>query len=291
MPGHVPVLLPAVLDGLHLQSNDDAIDATLGGGGHTRAILDAVAPRGRVLGLEADARTLSSTRSTLSDPRAMLVHANYRNLRAVAVERGFSSVAATIFDLGLSSIALDDPDRGFSFQQDGPLDMRLDPTAQTVKAADIVRTESAAELERIFRDYGSEPRARSIAAAIVAERRQFALDTTGALAQLIARVKPRRGRLHPATQVFQALRMVVNDELGSLQAALPQAVTLLRAGGRLAVITFHSGEDRLVKRWGQAAARDGQVAIITKHVIAPLRAEILANPRARSAKLRLYQKN
>lgn len=290
MPEHVPVLLSAVLDGLHLQPNQTVIDATLGGGGHTRELLQAIAPDGRLLGIEADERTLHDTLQDLTPygSRFIAAHGNFRELQRIANDHGLTSVDAILFDLGLSSIGLDDPDRGFSFQHDGPLDMRFSPETQTETAADLVNTRSAADLVDLFRRYGEEPVAERIATAIVAAR---PLTTTGRLAEVIGEVKHRRGRTHPATQVFQALRIAVNDEYGALEAALPQALELLQPGGRLAVITFHSGEDRLVKRWARAEAEAGRVEIVNKHVIVPERAEQVANPRSRSAKLRLLRKH
>lgn len=292
MPGHVPVLLPAVLAHLHLQPNRDVIDATLGGGGHAAAMLEAISPDGRLLGIEIDPRTLVSVQSLRQryGPRFAAAHGNFRNLRRIASDHGFSSVQAILFDLGLSSLTVADPSRGFSFQHDGPLDMRFDPTAQTLTAAELVNTWTGPDLERVFRSAGEERRAAGIAAAIVAERRHRPLTTTGQLAELVARVKPRRGRLHPATQVFQALRLIVNDELGALESALPQALELLRPGGRLAVITFHSLEDRLAKQWSHRESRQGRLRLVNRHVIVPARQEQLANPRSRSAKLRIIEK-
>ena len=289
VPEHVPVLLSAVLEGLHLQPNEMVIDATLGGGGHTRAMLEATAPSGRVLGIEADARTLDQTKNSLQPygSRFIAAHGNFRDLRRIANDNGIGAVDGILFDLGLSSIALADPDRGFSFQHDGPLDMRFDPTTQTLTAADIVNGRSADELAQLFRDFGQEPVAVRIAAALV---RQRPFMTTSQLATAIEQVKHRRGRIHPATQVFQALRIAVNDEYGAIEAALPQALELLTAGGRLAVITFHSGEDRLVKYWMKRMAVDERLRLDTKHVIVAPRAEQVANPRSRSAKLRIITK-
>ena len=285
VPEHVPVLLSAVLEGLHLTSNATAIDATLGGGGHTQAMLEAVAPNGRVLGIEADHRTLAATRDTLQSyaSRFIAAHGNFRDLRRIANDNGIGAVDGILFDLGLSSIALADPDRGFSFQNDGPLDMRFDPIHQALTAAAIVNERSARELATMFREFGEEPVADRIAAHLVATR---PFHSTTQLADAIATIKHRRGRIHPATQVFQALRIAVNDEYGAIQSALPQALDLLVPGGRLAVITFHSGEDRLVKQWMKSLSPD-HVTIVTKHVIIPSRAEQVENPRARSAKLRL----
>lgn len=292
VPEHVPVLLSAVLDGLHLLPNQIVIDATLGGGGHSRALLEAVVPEGRVLGLEADQRTLSITQSTLASygRRFTAVHGNFRDLQRIASQSGFSAVDAILFDLGLSSIALDDPARGFTFQRDGPLDMRFDPTSQTLTAAEVVNRQSVDQLAELFQNFGGEPLARTIAEHMVRTRAIKPFISTVQLADAISAVKHRRGRLHPATQVFQALRIAVNDEYGAIVAALPQAFELLSGGGRLAVITFHSGEDRLVKHWMKQMAAEKKVRLDTKHVIVASRAEQLANPRSRSAKLRIVTK-
>lgn len=290
---HVPVLLSEVLSALQLRTNQDAIDATLGGGGHTRAILNATGPEGRLLAIEADPRTLAATQAQLAEVagRITFVNANFRSLQQQAEQHGFSAVAGILIDLGLSTIALEDASRGFSFQLDGPLDMRFDPNAHRTTAAEIVNRWSAPELARIFSAFGEERKAQRIAETIIGSRAHKPIDTTSRLADLVASVKPRRGRIHPATQVFQALRMAVNDELGALHDVLPQAVNLLRPGGRLAIITFHSIEDREVKRWTKETAKAGSVRLVNAHVIQPNRAEVLTNPRARSAKLRIIEKN
>ncbi len=290
MSGHTPVLFSEVLQFLQLQSNQSVIDATLGAGGHARGLLQAIAPDGKLLGIEADPRTLTSTDTELKrefSSRVVTVNANFRELREIAAAYDFTQVDGIFFDLGLSSLTLEDPERGFSFQSDGPLDMRFDPEHQTVTAAEIVNTWPTNDLASLFRESGEERMADQIARHLV-ERRPF--TQTVQLADAIAEVKHRRGRTHPATQVFQALRMAVNDELGSLTIALPQALSLLKPGGRLAVITFHSIEDRLVKRWMKTEAAAGRLDLITKHVVTPNRSEQLANPRSRSAKLRVAQK-
>ncbi len=292
MPGHIPVLFPDVLQQLNLQPNDDAIDATFGGGGHARGLLEGIAPNGRLLAIEADPRTLEQTRTVFSGfgSRLVAVNANFRDLTSVATAQGCTQVAGILFDLGVSSMTIEDAARGFSLQHDGPLDMRFDPVHQSLTAAEIVNTWTPSQLTTIFRDYGEINRPESLVEMIVTTRRTAPFTTTGQLAEAVAAIWRRRGRVHPATVVFQALRIAVNDELGALTEALPQAVSLLKPSGRLAVITFHSLEDRLVKQWGKNMADAGRVEIITKHVIAPTRAEQLANPRSRSAKLRIYQK-
>ncbi len=290
--GHVPVLLSEVLSQLNLQPGDDVIDATLGGGGHAQALLAATAPPGRLLALEADPRTLMETQPALAGggDRIICVQTNFNRLKTHATQYGFTAVAGALFDLGLSSIALADQTRGFSFQSVGPLDMRLDPDGQSLTAAEIVNTWKVEDLVHIFRAYGQEPLAERIAAAIVEARRRGSIVTTTDLVRVVVTVKPRRGRTHPATQVFQALRMAVNDELANLTAALSQTLDMLRPNGRLAVISFHSVEDRTVKIWMKASVQSGRARLLTKHVIRPNRAEILTNPRSRSAKLRVLEK-
>lgn len=289
---HVPVLLQTVLQQLQLRPGDSVIDATLGGGGHARAMLEATAPDGQLLGIEADPRTLARTTDELKNynKRFTFIQGNFDRLQAYVSQCHFPPARAIFFDLGLSSLALDDPHRGFSFQALGPLDMRFDPEAQTTTAADIVNTWTAPQLTDLFRRLGEESAAGRIAEHLILKRKIKPFQTTIELADAIAEVHPRRGRLHPATKVFQALRMQVNDELGVLTRALPQAVAALATGGRLAVITFHSIEDRVVKHWMKNAAASGWGTIVNKHVIVPERAEQLANPRARSAKLRLFEK-
>lgn len=292
MSGHVPVLLRDVLDQLQLSPNDPVIDATWGGGGHTRALLAANAPHGRLLAIEADPRTFTTTETSFADvgDRLVPVHGNFRRLAAIVRQRRFPPAAGVLLDLGLSSLALADPARGFSFQHDGPLDMRLDPTTQTMTAADLVNRRPAAQLVEILQSYGEERAARTIAAALVAARRNGPITTTTELADLLSRTLRRRGRIHPATKTFQALRIAVNDELGALRDVLPQALSVLRPGGRLAVIAFHSLEDRLVKRWAKLEASAGRLTIVTKHPIRPSFTERRQNPRGRSAKLRVLAK-
>lgn len=292
MPDHVPVLLSAVLTELHLTANDKVIDATLGGGGHAAAILDAIGPGGRLLGIEADPRTLRGTTEVLAanGSRVITVQGNFRTIERLANDHGFHQVAAVLFDLGVSSMTLADARRGFSWQADGPLDMRFDPDHQSLTAADIVNHWLPSELAHLLRTLGEEHMAGPITQLLVNRRMDQPWRTTGELAEAIAQVKHRRGRRHPATQTFQALRMAVNDELGALREALPPALALLRPGGRLAVISFHSLEDRLVKQWSKDQARQGRLTLVNKHVIVPARPEQITNPRSRSAKLRVMQK-
>lgn len=302
---HTPVLRDQTLAGLALRPGAACIDATVGGGGHAEAILRATTPDGRLLGLDADAEAIARVRQRLADAadRVTLIQANFRELGAVATAHGFAAVDAILLDLGVSSYQLAGPDRGFSFLAAGPLDMRMDlRTALT--AAEIVNEWPAEALADIIYRYGEEPQSRRIARAIIAAR---PLHTTAELAAVVARAIGRGAgdRIHPATRTFQALRIAVNDELGALQAALPQAIALLAPQGRLAVIAFHSLEDRIVKQFMQRETRDclcppdlplcrcghtATVRLVTRKAIRPDAAEINANPRSRSARLRIAER-
>lgn len=282
---HMPVLYRETLEGLAVRPGEQYIDCTAGSGGHARGILEDSAPDGRLLALDTDPEAIERMRSRLQGfgSRMTLIQANFRDLETTARREGIQHVDGILFDLGVSSVQLGTARRGFSFQDDGPLDMRLDPTGG-VTAADLVQRVEEGELADILRRYGEEPMAGRIAAAIVRERTRGPLATTAQLANLVARVKGRRGRIHPATTVFQALRIAVNGELESIALALPQAIRLLRPGGRLAVIAFHSLEDRIVKHRLRAAF--GKGGLLTKKPVRASDAEVAVNPRARSALLR-----
>jgi len=300
---HQPVLLEEALDVLSVKPGGRYIDCTLGAGGHARGILERSSPDGRLLGLDADPRALDLARAQLSEfgSRVVLVNESFAKLAATARWNGFDPVDGILFDLGLSSMQLEYRDRGFSFRVEAPLDMRFDPR-EPITAADLVNTLSERELAEIFFQYGEEPRARSIARAIVRARARKPIETTTELAEVILRAAPQRlGRVHPATRVFQALRIVVNRELEVLDSALQQALELLAVGGVIAAISFHSLEDRLVKQFfaGEAkgcrcppdlpvcvCGRQPRLQIVTKKAITPTEEEIQRNPRSRSAKLR-----
>jgi 16S rRNA (cytosine1402-N4)-methyltransferase len=303
---HIPVLVKPVINGLMPRAGGCYIDGTLGAGGHAEAILQASGPDGRLLGFDRDATALAIARSRLAGfgTRLVAVHDSYEVMGQVAPLHGFAQVDGILLDLGLSSMQVDAPARGFSFQRDGPLDMRFDSTADIPTAADLVNTLPEEELVELVRDFGEERYARRIGRAIVEAR---PLNTTGALAEVVARAVPRnpRGKIHPATRVFQALRIAVNDELGTLERTLPVAVGLLAGGGRLAVISFHSLEDRIVKTFMRRESRDcicppehpvctcDHRAIVRPITRKPMRAteqEIAENPRARSAKLRIAER-
>jgi 16S rRNA (cytosine1402-N4)-methyltransferase len=287
MSGHVPVLLKETLSALALHSGDDVIDGTLGGGGHASAILEAIGPAGRLLGIEWDSRTLEETRKSLErfGSRAVLVHANYRDMGRLARTYDFPSVSAILLDLGYSSLQIDDPERGFSFRFAGPLDMRYDEESDRPTAADILNSWPQADLAHILREYGEEGAAGRISAAIVEARRHRPIETADALVKLVTQVVGRgKGKINPATQTFQALRIAVNGEFDNLRAALPEAVKLLNPGGRLAVIAFHSIEDRIVKEFFRDCP---DLEVITKRPLVAAEEEVDDNRRSRSAKLRV----
>jgi 16S rRNA (cytosine1402-N4)-methyltransferase len=318
---HKPVMVGEVLEALRLgrrrsadptesgrRSTDPSlwVDGTLGGGGHAAEILRASAPGGRLIGFDRDAMAIEAAEKALREfaGRYELRHGNFSEL-ADTIERG--SCDGVLLDLGVSSPQLDQAGRGFSFQQEGPLDMRMD-RRQAVTAAELVNALSERELARIFREFGDEPQAGRFARAIVQDRVRSRFETTTQLSRLIERLSPRHGsKRHPATRVFQALRMAVNDEGRSLRSGLAAACTCLRSGGRLAVITFHSLEDRIVKEFGREKARDytfdGEVDVpelrkpvapvmkwVQRKAIRPSEEEVRENPRARSAQLRVLEK-
>jgi 16S rRNA (cytosine1402-N4)-methyltransferase len=287
------------------------VDATLGGGGHAERLLESSGPDGRLLGLDADGAAIARVRARLAPrfgDRLRLRQANFRDLATVAPEEGFEDVDGCFFDLGLSSFQLADAERGFGFRTGGPLDMRFDAT-RGVPASELLATLDAGELTALFKRYGEEPFAGRIARAIVEARRTAPIGTAEELAALVARVAPGRApgrrRVHPATRVFQALRIAVNEELDALEAGLAAAVDLLRPGGRLVVLSYHSLEDRIVKRFLQAerrgctcppeapvcvCGRRPRLRLLSTKGVTPSQAEIAANPRARSARLRAAER-
>jgi len=308
--GHLPVLAEEVIEMLQPASGSLQIDATVGGGGHTERILEASDPDGRLLGLDADGAAIARVAQRLErfGDRLVLRQANFRELGSVAPAAGFGAVDGLLFDLGLSSFQLADTERGFGFRAGGPLDMRFD-TGRGVSAAELLATLDATELTALFRQFGEEPFAPRIARAIVEARRTAPITTAEELAALIERVAPRtapgRRRIHPATRVFQALRIAVNEELDALSEAMAVAVDLLRPGGRLVVLSYHSLEDRIVKRFLDAerkgcicppsvpvcvCGRTARRRLVTRPSLTPTDAEIAANPRARSARLRAAER-
>ena len=308
---HIPVLADEVMSMLAPAPGSLQIDATLGGGGHTERILEATDPDGRLLGLDADgaaiARVDGRLRPRFGD-RLVLRQANFRQLATIAREAGFEKVDGALFDLGLSSDQLADTERGFGFRAGGPLDMRFD-TSRGVPASELLASLDVNELTALFRRYGEEPKAGRVARAIVDARRTAPIATAEELASLIERVLPpnprQPRRTHPATRVFQALRIAVNEELDALEAGLSAALDLLRPGGRLVVLSYHSLEDRIVKRFLAAerrgcvcppeipvcvCGRNPRLRLLTRPSLTPTAEEIAANPRARSARMRAAER-
>jgi len=298
---HVPVLYDEVLSGLQVGPGGTWVDGTVGPGGHARGILERSGPDGHLLGIDRDSAALDHAAAELAPfgDRVVLRKGDFRDLAALASGAGFERVNGVLLDLGVSSLQLDRPERGFSFQAEGPLDMRMAGEGSPT-AADIVNEWPVDRLADLFYRYGEERLSRRVARAIVAAR---PLRTTQELARVVAAaVGGRAGGIHPATRTFQALRIAVNDELQALEEALPQAVALLRPGGRLAVISFHSLEDRIVKQYMVRESRDcicpprlpacvcghrATVALVTHKPVRPAEDEVARNPRSRSARLRI----
>lgn len=290
--GHITVLEHEAVDGLALTPDAVVVDATYGGGGHSRQILSQLGEAGILISLDADASAFAAT--PVTDPRQQGVVANFRDIAAVLERAGMSEVDAILADLGWRSDQFEAGGKGFSFASDEPLLMTFGaPEGHTFTAHDVVNAWEEANLADIIYAYGEERFARRIARAIVAARAEGEIATASALAEIIAAALPavaKRGRLHPATKTFQAIRIVVNDELGALKALLADGYARLRPGGRLAIIAFHSLEDRIVKQTFRTLTHDQGATRITKKPIVPSQTEIAANPRARSAKLRIIQK-
>ena len=305
---HIPVLLDEAMHYLAPRHGGRYIDATFGGGGHTRAILERSAPDGQVLALDADADAIERSERLAGrfHGRLHTAQGNFREIARLATERHFEHIDGVLMDLGLSSYQLDEPERGFSFRYAAPLDMRFD-RQHGMSAAEIVNTWAEVDLARVIFEYGEETRSRAIARAISAERSRQPITTTDRLASIVERAcGGRRGRaIHPATRTFQALRIAVNDELQALREGLSGAVDLLASGGRLVVISFHSLEDRIVKNVLRAEATDcicppgtpvcvcghhARLRILTRKVVQPDAEEETRNPRSRSAKLRAAER-
>jgi 16S rRNA (cytosine1402-N4)-methyltransferase len=310
--GHLPVLVDEVIASLAIGPGSSVADCTVGGGGHAERILEATSPHGRLLGLDADRAAIAEATSVLAPlgDRVILRHANFESIYDAAIDSGLAPLDAVLFDLGLSSYQLADPSRGFSFAAHAPPDMRFDETAG-LSALELIDRSSERELAGILATFGEERRAGRIAKAILAARAEGRLMTAADLAAVVGAAAPARpggadaGRIHPATRTFQALRIAVNREVEVLTAGLAGALAAIRPGGRLAVISYHSIEDRIVKRFIARESRDciedpkppvctcghrAQLRAVTKGVITPGRDEVRRNRRARSAKLRVAEK-
>ncbi|HXS14999.1 MAG TPA: 16S rRNA (cytosine(1402)-N(4))-methyltransferase RsmH [Candidatus Saccharimonadales bacterium] len=283
---HTSVLLQEAVNALQIQKDEKYIDTTLGAGGHTKEIVHR---GGIVLGIDQDEEAREEAKRNLTNLPVTVVYGNFSNLLTIARENGFDTVSGVLFDIGVSSHQFDEGGRGFSFQFDTPLDMRMDKNLG-VTAADLINGLTKGELVELFIKYGEEKFAHRIANNIIRIREEHPIVTTGELSDVVVRSYPVKGKIHPATKVFQALRIAVNDELNALREALPQAVELLKSGGRVAVITFHSLEDRIVKESFLRFGEEGLGTVITRKPIQPTEEEIQKNKRARSAKLRVFEK-
>jgi 16S rRNA (cytosine1402-N4)-methyltransferase len=300
---HKPVLYQEIIHALQPKNPGRYVDGTIGAGGHARGILEACAPGGCLLGFDLDSQALALARETLAPygKRAILVQASYLSLLEVMQRLGWDAVEGIMIDLGVSSMQLDTSERGFSFNNDAPLDMRFNRDGG-LTAAQLINTAPETDLANLLFQYGEEPRARKIAKMIVQAR---PLTTTLQLAEIVEKAYPGHSRVHPATRTFQAIRIAVNDELSVLEQALPRAIQALRPGGRLAVISFHSLEDRIVKDFFRRESKDlinppyekiyeterkAMLKEMTRKPITPSPDEIELNPRARSAKLRVAEK-
>ncbi len=300
MSSHTPVLVNEVIEALRVTPEGRYVDCTLGEGGHTAAIIEH---GGQVLGIDIDPKAIEIARHRLFSygNKAILINNNFENLENICSSAGFTSSDGILFDLGMSSNQISDPHRGFSFKSEGPLKMCFDPY-QELTAETIVNDYPEDEIAKIIKSYGEEPKSKAIAKAIVKNR---PINTTTELASLISRVVGYRGRIHPATRTFQAIRIAVNRELERIKSALKQAVNVLAANGRLVVISFHSLEDRLVKDYFRRESQkcicppqtpmcicnhQARIKLITKRVITPSDAEMRANPLSRSAKMRVAER-
>ena len=293
---HEPVLLKEIIDYLRVKRGEKYIDTTVGGGGHTKAILKL---GGKVLAIDCDLEAIKAARRYLASACPpgkhyswRLASGNFKDLFQIAKKEGFLNVSGILFDLGVSSYQLEKAERGFSFSLEAPLDMRMDPKLK-VTATDLVNGLNKGELNELFARVGQEHYSRCFAEAICRARSLKPIKTTGELVDIINQALPTKGRkskLHPATRVFLALRIAVNDELNNLKKALPQALNLLEPKGRLVIISFHSGEDRIVKQFFKGQEKKGKLTIITKKPVRPTLEEINKNPRSRSAKLRVAEK-
>ena len=293
---HEPVLLKEVVKQLKIKKGKKYIDATAGGGGHAKAILKF---GGKILAIDCDSEALKAARNYLASACPpgkhhswRLASGNFKDLYQIAKKENFLKVSGILFDLGVSSYQLDKAKRGFSFQTEAPLDMRMDSQLK-VTAADLINGLNKGELNELFSKFGQEQYSRRIAEAICRARNLEPIKTTKQLAEIISQALSRKrskGRLHPATRCFLALRIAINDELNNLQKALPQALRILEPRGRIVVISFHSGEDRIVKQFFKKQEKEGRLKIITKKPIRSDDEEIKNNPRSRSAKLRVGEK-
>ena len=286
---HTPVLLNEVVDMLAVRGNGIYLDATVGLGGHSSAILDRLGSEGMLIGTDRDEEALASAAKRLGNGRVRLRKKRFSEIGDIVSDLKIDSLDGVLFDLGVSMFQLKDYDRGFSFMSEARLDMRMDPS-EKLSAWEVVNRYSEKELQRILKEFGEEPLFRKIARRIVMSRQSTPINTCSELAELVFQAYGGRGKTHPATKTFQALRIEVNKELEELRNGLSAAVGMLKVGGRICVIAYHSLEDRIVKNTFRDLSRERVLRILTKKPIAPVREEVLKNPAARSAKLRGVEK-
>ncbi|MBN2655025.1 MAG: 16S rRNA (cytosine(1402)-N(4))-methyltransferase RsmH [Nitrospirae bacterium] len=286
---HIPVLFREVVEMLNLRESGIYIDATLGLGGHSAGILSGIGENGVLIGIDRDEAALALAAERLSDKRATLRRGSFSDIAELATNEHSEEFDGILFDLGTSMLQMRDMQRGFSFNSEDRLDMRMDDT-QDLSAWEVVNRYRQEELEKIIKEYGEDPFARRIARAITSSRKVKNIDTCSELASIIQKACGRHGKTHPATRTFQALRIEVNRELDQLRKGLVESTRLLRKGGRLCVISYHSLEDRIVKNFFRDSSKDGLLKVLTKKPVVPQRDEIRQNPSSRSAKLRGAEK-
>jgi len=288
---HIPVLLNEILKYLNPQPNQNFVDATVGDGGHAKAILEKTAPSGKLIAIDRDPDSLVRAESNLKEfeNRVIFINDSFGNISKIIEESGFNRIEGILFDFGMSTSQLENSGRGFSFQKDEILDMRYDAKIP-ITAEDILNDYGETELFEIFKKLGEEPKARIVARKIVESRKQKRIKTTGELVRIIEKVIKRRGKIHPATKIFQALRIEVNQELTEIERALADIPKVLPSGGRAAFISFHSLEDRLIKIWAKDLSKRNIIKILNKKPLTASAEELKANPKSRSAKLRVIEK-
>ncbi|NPA14919.1 MAG: 16S rRNA (cytosine(1402)-N(4))-methyltransferase RsmH [Deferribacteres bacterium] len=291
---HTPVLLEEVISFLLPYQDETVVDATVGEGGHSEAILSRVKPS-LLVAVDRDMEILQKARERLSGfPSVKFIYGNFSELSRLLKKEGIDEVSAVLMDLGISSFHLETPERGFSFLSEGPLDMRLDRVGEKFTAYEVVNSFSEKRLCELIREFGEERWAKRIARAIVQRRKEAKIKSTKELAEVVASAIPKRywpKRLHPATRTFQAIRIAVNYELDSLKSGLKSAFEVLKPGGRIVVISFHSLEDRIVKHTFRSFEKKGLGRVLTKKPVLPSDQELKSNPRARSAKMRVFEKD
>jgi len=288
---HIPVLLNEILKYLNPQPNQNFVDATVGDGGHARAILENIAPNGKLIAIDRDVDSKVRAESNLKEfeNRVLFINDSFGNISKIIEESGFNRIEGVLFDFGMSTSQLENSERGFSFQKDEILDMRYDAKIP-ITAEDILNDYGETELFEIFKKLGEEPKSKIIARVIVNARKKKRIRTTRELVEIIEKVLRRRGKLHPATLIFQALRIEVNQELTEIEKALADIPKVLPSGGRAVFISFHSLEDRLIKIWAKDLSKKNIIKILNKKPLTASAEELKANPKSRSAKLRVIEK-